>query len=643
MRLADWILGPPLSTRDDARERLGAAAGVGVLGLDALASAAYGPEALLTVLIPLKAHAVEHLVPLVGAILLLLAVVGLSYRQTIAAYPNGGGAYTIVKENLGEQPALLAAAALALDYLLNAAVAVSAGVGALVSAIPSLLPHTLPVCLFVLLFLTLINLRGVRATGAAFLLPTYAFVLSLFVAIAIGAVGVFTRGLPPIPQGAAAGVGTAASAWLLLRAFANGCTALTGIEAVSNGVPIFKEPAARTAGRSLLLILGTLMVLLAGIAFLCRAHGIVASVPGEHGYQSILSKIIQASVGRGPLYYVMIGSVIFVLALSANTSFADFPRVCRMLARDRFLPEPFIHRGRRLAFSHGIIVLSVLAAVLLLIFGGMTEGLVPLFAVGALSAFTMSQVGMVAHWRRQGGTGARWSVALNAVGALATGATLLVVITSKFREGAWLSLALVVAMLVLFRRVRRHYDFIAEATATNATLELASEPPIAVVPLRRWDAVSLKALRFALSTTSEIIAVQVLTFDRHVDDLSERWDELVGPVDAAGKRRPELVVLRSEYRQLFQPLVNFILQLAQAKPDRQIAVVVPELIETRWYQRLLHNQTASFIRALLLLRGGPQIVVITTPWYLRDWLPERRRLLWRRRALPWSLRRGVSS
>jgi hypothetical protein len=328
-----------------------------------------------------------------------------------------------------------------------------------------------------------------------------------------------------------------------------------------------------------------------------------------------------------------IGSVVTVLALSANTSFADFPRVCRMLAADRFLPEVFMHRGRRLAFSHGIIVLSLLAGMLLVVFGGVTEGLISLFAVGALSAFTLSQTGMIAHWRKQPSSPrVRRAMALNVVGALATGFTLIVVIVSKFHEGAWISLVLVAGMLMLFHQVRRHYDFVAAATATDAHLQLPAGPPIAVVPLRRWDAVSLKALRFALGMTPNVTAVQVLTGDREVDDLNERWAELTEPVQAFGIPKPSLVVLQSEYRQLFRPLVSFVLQLAKDQPDRDIAVVVPELIERRWYQRLLHNQTATLMRALLLFRGGPQIVVITTPWYLRDWVPERRRLLQFRNA-----------
>jgi hypothetical protein len=422
---------------------------------------------------------------------------------------------------------------------------------------------------------------------------------------------------------------TAASAWLLVRAFANGCTAMTGVEAISNGVPIFRKPSTVGARRALALIVLILIILLAGVAFLCWAYGITATPPGQEGYQSVLSQIVAAAVGRGALYYVTLASIVTLLVLSANTSFADFPRVCRVLAGDRFLPEPFVHRGRRLAFSYGILVLAVMAGILLIIFGGITEGLIPLFAIGALSAFTMSQIGMVAHWRKRRGAGARRSLILNAVGAGATALTLCVVLVSKLTEGAWITIALAGGMILLFREVRRHYDFIAEVTSTDVSLEVGPpRPPIAVVPMRRWDAVALKGLRFGIGFAPDVVAVQVLTQDRDVDDLTTRWEELaVEPARKQGMKPPKLAVLRSEYRQLFAPLLGFVTELAEKHPDRQIAVIVPELVELRWYHYLLHNHTASIIKALLLYRGGPQIVIVSTPWYLRDWKPERRRML----------------
>jgi hypothetical protein len=296
-----------------------------------------------------------------------------------------------------------------------------------------------------------------------------------------------------------------------------------------------------------------------------------------------------------------------------------------MLAADRFLPEPFVHRGRRLSFSHGIVVLAILAAALLVIFDGITDALIPLFAIGALSAFTTSQIGMVAHWRKEKGHRATRAMVLNGIGAMATGATLVVVILTKFREGAWITVALVASMYVLFKRVRAHYDFIAQATATSQSLAMG--PPrqaIAVVPMRRWDAVSLKAMWFGIGFAERVIAVQVLTGDREVDDLTDRWNELaVDPSRVETRTPPELVVLRSEYRRLYEPLLEFVRQLEQDHPDRPIAVIVPELVEPRWYHHFLHNHTASMMKALLLFRGGPQTVIISTPFYLRDWRPER--------------------
>jgi amino acid transporter len=626
--LRDLFFGSPLSTEEDEGERIGPLAGVGVLGLDALASAAYGPEALLTVLLPLGAAGVWHVAPLTTLIAALLLVVALSYRQTIHAYPDGGGAYTVAKENLGTKASLFAAAALALDYMLNVAVGISAGVGALVSAVPSLLPHTLLLCLGVLAILTLVNLRGVRATGLVFLLPTYLFLGTLLIVIGVGATKIALHGghasAVVTTEAAHASTG-AASVWLLMRAFANGCTAMTGVEAVSNGTPLFFPPTETGARRTLIAIVSCLVALLAGVALLAIGYGITATVPGEPGYESVLSRLTAAVVGRGPFYYLTIGSIVAVLAFSANTSFADFPRVCRMLAADRFLPEPFVHRGRRLAFSHGIIALAVVSAILLIVFGGITDALIPLFAVGALSAFTVSQVGMVAHWRKRGGADARRAIMLNAAGAVATGATLVVVLVSKFREGAWISVALAVSMYVLFRNVRAHYEFVTRATATTESLVFGSpRRALAVVPMRRWDAVALKAMQFGIGFADNVIAVQVLTGDREVDDLTNRWQQLaLQPARAEGRPEPELVVLRSQYRQLYAPLLDFVRRLEREHQDRPIAVIVPELVEARWYHHLLHNHTASMMKALLLFKGGPQTVIVDIPFYLRDWKPER--------------------
>jgi amino acid transporter len=642
-RLWDLLLGRPIATEEGDAEQVGPWTGVPILGLDALASAAYGPEAMLTVLLPLGAGGPAAMVLLTPLTICVLFIVYVSYRQTIPAYPNGGGAYTVARENLGESASLLAAAALALDYVLNVAVAIAAGTGALVSAIPSLVPHTLLVCLLLLALLTLVNLRGVRSTGLAFAAPTYAFVGSMAALIVVGIykAGVAPAGLVALAKPAPLAAHTLSAApWLALHAFASGCTALTGVEAVSNGVPIFKQPRHRNAKRTLSLITCILAVLLVGQMLLCRLYGVGATPPGSPEFQSVLSQLLEAVAGRGVFYYVAIASIIGLLALSANTSFADFPRLCRILAGDKYLPEPFVHRGRRLAFSHGVLVLSALGGLLLVLFGGVTDRLIPLFAIGAFLAFTTSQAGMVAHWWKRRGLAAKRSMLINALGAVTTFVTLVVIMVAKFTEGAWISLLLIAGVMVLFHQVRRHYDFVARATTTTLSLDIGPpRPPLVIVPMRRWDAVSLKALRFGIGFAEEVVAVQVLTGDRDVDDLRARWHELAeGPTLAQGLKPPKLVVLRSDYRQLFAPLLHYVTELAEQHPDRQVAVVIPELVEPRWYHYLLHNHAASLLRTLLIFRGGPQVVVINAPWYLQDWAPEQARL----RAFRGGLRRSFA-
>jgi len=623
MSWLDLVLGRPLRNEEGEGEHVGPLAGVPVLGLDAIASAAYGPEALLTVLLPLGIASTRYLSGLTAVTLALLLVLYVSYRQTIDAYPNGGGAYTVVKENLGQGPSLLAAAALALDYVLNVAVAISAGVGALVPALPSLLPHTLGLCLLILLLLMLVNLRGIRASAGVFMVPTYAFIACLALVLMIGLVRLAHGG----------GFGAAAeppalgpSSWLLMRAFASGCTAMTGVEAVSNGVPIFRDPAKKNAKRTLTLIILVLGMLLAGIALLARGLGVAATRPAQPGYRSVLSQITERVVGHGALYYATLAATLAVLCLSANTSFADFPRLCRFLALDRFLPEALSHRGRRLTFSHGIVALTVVSGVLLVIFRGITDALIPLFAVGALLAFTASQSGMVMHWWRRRGGG--WSLSLNALGALSTGATACIVLLAKFREGAWISAALIASMVLFFRWIRRHYDFVARATAIEPPLKL--EPlreSVTVVPIRRWDAVALNGLRVALGFPGEIIVVQVLFGDREEDELTKQWDSLVAqPLAALRIPAPRLVVLRSTYRQLFGPVHEFLRDLRADGSERELLVVIPELIDRRWYRYLLHGHSATWLKLLLLHHGTPGLIVVDAPWYLRHWLPERRRL-----------------
>jgi amino acid transporter len=622
MSFVDILLGKPLATSDERAEEIGAVAGIPIFGLDALSSAAYGPEAALTLLIPLGAVGVAYIVPVSGSIIVLLAIVYFSYRQTIAAYPGGGGSYTVASENLGTYPGLLAAAALMLDYVLTAAVGISAGVGALVSAVPQLQPDTLPLCLGILVIVTIVNLRGVREAGVFFMIPTYAFLGSLLCAILIGVTKtVFAAGHPaPVvapPASAATPATVAVSLWLLLQVFSNGCTAMTGVEAVSNGVRAFREPTVRNAQRTLTVIIGLLAVLLAGIAYLVRAYGIQATDPGLPGYQSVISLLVAAVAGRGVFYYFTIGSVLLILSLSANTAFADFPRLCKAVARDGFLPHAFGYRGRRLVYSEGIYVLAVLSGILLIVFRGVTDRLIPLFAIGAFLAFTLSQAGMVGHWRRNPGRGAVRSMLVNGLGAVATGVTLVVVLVAKFTSGAWVSVLLIGGMMSAMMWVHRHYDLVAEEVRCPHPLQIENLGPlIVIVPIQSWSLISQRAMQFALTLSPEIHALHVGT-EEETNALRENWKQLVEePVARAGGTPPNLVTLTSPYRLVIKPILDYVLDVEAKNPGRQIAVIVPELVERHWYHYPLHNQRAELLKALLLVKGRRNIVLINVPWYI---------------------------
>ena len=618
MRLANLLFGRPLATDEEGEQRVGVWAGIPMLGLDALGSAAYGPEAALTLLLPLGAAGIIYIGPISALIIALLLVVYFSYRQTIEAYPHGGGSYTVAKENLGTTAGLLAAAALMLDYVLVVAVGISAGVGALISAVPALQPYTLLLCLAILALITMVNLRGVRESGLAFLVPTYLFIVSLLMVLAIGSVKALLAGGHPVPVMPAPNVVPVASLWLLMRSFASGCTAMTGVEAVSNAVSAFREPAIAQARRTLTAIIALLAIMLAGIAYLCRAYGIGATEPGQPGYDSILSQLTAAVVGHGWFYYVTVGSVLAVLALSANTGFADFPRLCRAIAQDGFLPHSFAHRGRRLVYSRGIFVLAALSALILIAFGGITDNLIPLFAVGAFLAFTLSQAGMVAHWWKVGGPRARKSMAINFAGAVSTGVALAVVLVSKFREGAWVTVLLIPALLAMFMAVRAHYRIVARAVASPEPLDASNlKPPVALLPIRGWSAITRKALRFAMKISPEIYALHVADDQRAMDELEDNWEKLVRePALAAGLPAPKLIICYSPYRKLFTPLREAVTDLQSAHPGRDIAVIVPEMVATRWYHFLLHNQTAAVIKGYLLFSGFRRVVVINVPWYV---------------------------
>lgn len=623
----DFLFGRPLSSEEDSKERIGSFTGVPVFGLDALSSAAYGPEAALTILLVLGSAGLTYIVPISLTIIVLLSIVYSSYRQTIAAYPTGGGSYTVATENLGAHAGLLAGASLMLDYVLNVAVGISAGVGALVSAVPRLQPHTLELCLAILLTLTLVNLRGVREAGLVFMTPTYIFVGCLGAMILFGLFKMIASAGHPVPTALIPKPPSATatvSLWLLLKAFASGCTAMTGVEAVSNGVQVFRDPRVKNARTTLTVIIVILMLLLAGIAYLCRAYGIAATVPGQAGYQSVLSQLTSAVGGRGAFYFVTMAAVLAVLALSANTSFADFPRLCRAIAEKGYLPYLFTIRGRRLVFTFGVYALTLCAGLLLIAFNGVTDRLIPLFAVGAFTAFTLSQCGMVMHWKRHMGPGAPVCMFINGLGGFATGITTCVVIVAKFSKGAWITVVAIPSLILLMLMIRRHYQKILDATESNTPAWLKSIPhPIVVLPLQHWSKVGEKALKFAYTLSREVFVLHIAQKDEEAvrlkGDLRSIWDEYVEkPAVEAGLTPPKLVVLESPYRLVITPIVEYVLQLEHEHRHRLISVLVPELVERRWYHYLLHNQRGTALKLILLMKSDGRITVINVPWYLHS-------------------------
>ena len=620
MPLLDIVFGRPMASKEERAEKIGAAAGIPIFGLDALSSAAYGPEAALTLLIPLGAAGIAYIMPISISIVVLLTILYFSYRQTIAAYPSGGGSYTVARENLGAGAGILAAAALMIDYVLTAAVGISAGVGALVSAVPSLQPHTLEICLGILFVVTIINLRGVREAGVAFMIPTYLFIGCLFTLLGIGVVKALLAGGHPMPVESLPAMPAASAAvgvWLLMKVFSSGCAAMTGVEAVSNGVKAFREPTAPNAQKTLTVIIALLMLLLLGIAYLAAAYHIAATDPNKN-YESVLSMLLRAVVGKGIFYYVSIGSILLVLSLSANTAFADFPRLCRILAIDSYLPHSLASTGRRLVYSQGIIGLAVLTGLLLFLFGGVTDRLIPLYAVGAFLAFTLSQAGMVMHWWRQGG---HWrSMLINGFGAFATAVTTMVVLAAKFLEGAWVTVLLIPLILILMIRVRHHYDSVREETATEDPADFQQlQPPLVISPIGGWNKISQSALRFAFKLSHEVRAVYVDVESEEISSaFCRRWRELAEvPAKEAGLPPPELVILPSPYRWILTPILEYVLKVEKENPSRQVVVVLPELVEHHWYHYFLHNQRAEILKTWLLLRGSQRIILVSVPWYLK--------------------------
>lgn len=622
MSLIERLLGRTLSSQEEDTQKISPLVGVPILGLDALSSAAYGPEAALTVLLAAGTLGLNTIGPITLAIIMLLVIVYLSYRQTIAAYPQGGGSYTVARLNLGVGAGLLAGAALILDYVLNVAVGISAGVGAVASAFPSLLPLRLELCLGLLLLIAFVNLRGLRESGTAFMLPTLLFIACLVGVIGVGVVRTMLAGGSPLaivppPAETALATSSGLSLWLIVRAFSGGCTAMTGIEAISNGVTSFRAPAVRNAQLSLTFIVGILVLLLAGVAYLARAYHINAIDPASSQYQSVLTMLVAAVTGKGVVYFLSVLAILAVLCLSANTSFAGLPRVAKLLAQDDFLPHAFGTRGRRLVYTWGILALTVMAALILVLFGGVTDRLIPLFAIGAFLAFTLSQAGMVMHWRREGRTG--FPLVMNGVGAGATGLTLMVVLVSKFSDGAWGTLIIIPALYLVFTLTKRHYDAVRAQITTDEALDCSPRvSPVVIVPIQDWTATTRKALRFAMKVGSDVRAVHV-QIEGSGEQLAEVWEQRVNwPARAMAVTPPKLVLIDSPYRRLLEPINDYIRLAEQEQPRGQVVVVIPELVSSRWYHAFLHNARSTALKAKLYFGGDRRVVVINVPWYLEE-------------------------
>jgi amino acid transporter len=632
VNVLDLFLGRRLANREFKERKIGAFEGLPAMGLDGLGSSAYGPEATLTILIPLGAAATSYIGWVMAPIVALLGILFASYWQTIRAYPNNGGAYIVAKDNLGTNASLLAAAALMVDYVLNVAVGIAAGVGALVSAAPLLHPYILPLCLAILALVTIVNLRGTLDAGRLFALPTYVFVVSFGIILAAGMYKVVTSGgspqavVSPPPLGKTI---EGASVWLLLRAFASGCTAMTGVEAVSNGMTAFREPSVKYGHRTLTAIVVILGTLLIGIAFLSRAYGIGAMDQEQEGYRSVLSQLAAAVVGDGIVYYVALASLLCVLALSANTSFVDFPRLCHVVAEDGFLPKSFAVAGRRLVFDIGILYLGVTSGLLLTAFGGITDRLIPLFAIGAFLTFTISQTGMVLHWRRalaepaEPRSGLRAHLMVNTLGAATTGTALVVIIAAKFTEGAWITLLVLPIVIVLLKAIRAYYDDLAKQLRDWTPLDLKGlGPPIVIVAFETWNKLSDNALKFALSISPDVLGVHLMQLSGPDTEEKERllrqqWrTDVEVPAKQASLSPPRLLVLQAQYRTIQFPILKTVNEIREQFPGRRIAVLIPEVVKRRWYQHFLHTHRALRLRKQLISLGQPDLMVINVPWRL---------------------------
>jgi amino acid transporter len=621
------LIGPALRSSAIAQELMGRALALSVLSPDALSSVAYGPEAMLAILVLAGSSELKLSLPIGAALAVLMLSVGLGYRQVIRAYPHGGGSYIVASDSLGAQWGLLAGAGLILDYTLTVAVSVASGVAAVTSAIPSLSSATVPVGLVVIALLVAGNLRGVRDAGAAFAGPTYLFVAAIALVVIAGLIKAGSHGFHPVaaaPHRAIETVGVL----LVLRAFASGATAMTGIEVISNAVPVFKAPQAKHARQTLTVMVGLLISMFVGVVLVAHFDG-----AAPRGGQTVLSEIAHDSVGGGAVYDFVQVATTLVLLVAANSAFNGFPRLLYFMARDGYVPRLFTRMGDRLAFSNGILVLAVPAAVIYVGFGGKTEPLIPLFAIGVFLAFTLAQSGMVAHWLRHRDRGWRSALATNLLGAILSGAVVLIAAATKFTEGAWVVVVLVALIVLGCRRVHAHYqrarqaltprpgargmDPAARVAPSRADRELSerlaeaqadrsSVSGFAVVPVAVLDLAALRALAYAVSLAQPVLALHVSPSDHEAERFRRSWE-------AWGDHLPlELVV--SPYRATVAPLANYIEALHRQRPDLTLTLVVPEVVVARRWQRILHGRIAARLRAALIADEG--IVITTVPFHL---------------------------
>ena len=596
------VVGPPMPLSQARHERLTKTTALAVFASDALSSTAYATEEILRILVLAGAAAMSLAVPVSVAIAGLLIVVAISYQQTIQAYPQGGGSYIVARSNLGPTAGLVAAGSLMIDYVLTVAVSVAAGVAALTSAFPGLYRYRVVLGVFFIVVIAFSNLRGVRESGRLFAVPTYLFIATFSVLVAVGLYRLFRGEIEPLTARAVEPVATL-SWFLVLRAFASGCTALTGMEAISDGVPAFKQPEWRNAAVTLRWMAGILAVLFLGVTVLAASFHVA---PLEH--ETVVSQLARGIFGEGAFYYLLQAATTLILVLAANTSFADFPRLAFFLARDHYAPRQFLKRGDRLVFSNGIGILAALAALLVIVFRSDTHALIPLYAVGVFISFTLSQAGMVRLWQMKRTSGWRWRLAINGAGACLTAVVTVVIAATKFTHGAWIVVILVPILVVVFQKVNRHYALVAD----QLSLDGYGGPPTirhtVLVPIGDVHRGVVNAVQYAKLLSPEAKAVYVETDPALTRKIEEKWTKW-------GMGVP-LVILTSPYRSLLTPLLEYIdhLQEQQGEVRRVVTIVIPEFIPAHWWQHLMHNQTALLIKGALLFRKD--VIVTDVPYHL---------------------------